>query len=403
MADVDPAPSDRARLPRARRLLLALMLVAIGLPLPLTLVAQAVPSLQRALGSQKLLGFVADLPPISPGVGAWWRGDLQRALDGWVAGKLEPRGWIVRATNQLYYTAFRRSYMYLGRIVVGRDDLLYERLYVEYYCKPGPSKAELAPLAATIAALREELAARGHTLFFLITPSKAVTMPEFLPSGSCAPPPDPEAGGRFLVELLQEAGVPVIDGAALARAMKTQDPLPPFPRGGTHWSQLVGARVAALAMAEIGRVAGADLGGLVLGPIRWDAPPAGTDADLANLLNLLIPPLDYSTGQAAVQCRPTPAGGAASLIGFGGSFLDQLLRPIAACGLFDRVEHFASYRRQHRRYLDGAAGPIDLMTPDWAELLHGRAILLLELNERRIAPGIPWIDELAEEVRAALR
>lgn len=404
MTAAAPASPERATLPLARRLLLALMLASIGLPLPLTLVTEIVPpAVQRMLRSPALFGFVAGPPPVVPGIGEWWRGDFQRALDGWFARNLEPRGWGVRVTNQLYYTAFRRSYMYRSSIIVGRDSVLYERAYLEAYCKPGPGEAELAPLVAKIAGLREDLAGRGHTLLFLVTPSKAVTMPEFLPAGLCDPPPAPERRGQTLVALLRRAGVPVIDGATLARAMKTQDPLPPFPRGGTHWSRLVGARVAALAMAEIGRLAGTDLGTLGLGEPRWDAPPIGTDADLAVLLNLLIPPLDYPTGEAELECRPTPAGQAADLIGVGGSFLGQVMRPIGLCGLFDRAEHFGYYKNYRIRYPDGLHEQFDRTALDWAALLGGRVVLLLELNERRIEPGIPWLEKFIEDAQAALR
>ena len=389
---------------RPRRLLLVLMLVSIGLPLPLTLgVALAPAPIRAALRSPGLAGFVASPPPISPGAAAWWHGDFQRAVDGWFARGLEPRGWGVRATNQLYYTLFGRSYMYNNTIIVGRAGYLYELAYLRAYCAPAPSEADLAALVAELRALRDGLARKQDQLLVLISPSKAVTMPEFLPVGLCDPPQAPERLGQMFGELLQGAGVPVIDGAALTRAMKPQDPLPPFPRGGTHWSRLVGSRVAVQVMAEIDRLAGTDLGAVTLGETVWDARPAGTDRDLAYLLNLLFPPYGYPTGEAALQCRPTPAGRGANFIGLGGSFLQQVMDPIGSCGLFARVEQFAYYTNFRERYPDETFEPVDRKALDWAATFRQPTVLLLEVNERRIAPRIEWLEPFIEDTRAALQ
>lgn len=388
---------------RPRRLLLVLMLVAIGLPLPLTLAVALTPAAVRSvLRSPGLAGFVASPRPISPSAAAWWRGDFQRGIDAWFANRIEPRGWTIRVTNQLYYTLFARSYMYRNAIVVARARYLYELSYLEAYCATAPDEADLLPLVAQIREFRDLLLRHRHQALVMITPSKAVTMPEYLPVGLCDPPQPPERLGANFAALLRQAGVPVIDGAALTRAMKTQDPVPPFPRGGTHWSRLAGARVSVQVMAEIDRLAGTDLGALTLGEPRWDTSPVGSDRDLATLLNLLLPPLDYPTGEATIECRPTTAGRGLNLIGVGGSFLQEILEPIGACGLFASVEQFAYYTNYRERFPGLKPGPVDRAALDWAAMLRQPTVFLLEFNERAIPPKIGWLDAFMADAGAAL-
>jgi hypothetical protein len=185
--------------------------------------------------------------------------------------------------------------------------------------------------------------------------------------------------------------------------MKKQDPLPPFPRGGTHWSRLVGSRVAGLVVGEFDRLAGTDFGALTLGEPVWDAPPVGSDRDLAQLLNLLIPPYGYPTGDAALQCRSTAAGRKVNLIGLGGSFLDQIMDPVARCRLFARAEWFSYYTKFRRQYPNGSYDPVDREALDWAAIFQAPTVVVLEFNERAIEPKIQWFEWFAEDTRAALR
>jgi hypothetical protein len=146
-------------------------------------------------------------------------------------------------------------------------------------------------VVAKLSALHHGLVQRDRLLLFLLTPSKAVTMPEFLPVGLCSRPPTPDRDRERFVASLRQAGVATIDGPELVQAMKAHDPLPPFPRGGTHWSLLAGARVGARLVEAIARLAGRDVGELVIDPPWWGAPPTGSDADLDAALEFIPWPL----------------------------------------------------------------------------------------------------------------
>jgi hypothetical protein len=387
----------------ARAVLLGLMLLVMGLPLAHTLVVRGDPVGRTWLASPRLGNVVFPLEPEWTAAG-WMSGDFQRRADRWFANVVEPRGWVIPLTNQLFYSVFAKSHMYDRTIVIGRDGELYERTYVASYCEDADAGGlgVIVDSAARVGELRERLSRRGKVMLVLVTPSKAAVVPERLPAAVCPPPSDPGARRRQLVSELRASGVSVIDGHALAMAMKAEDPLPPFPHGGTHWSRVVGARVAAVAMREAGRQADHDLGGLDVRRVRWDAAPMKSDRDLADLLRLFVPPFDYPVGAAEVECRPTPGGRGRTLVTVGGSFLYQVLEPITECGLFRQVEHYFYYDTSHERWPDYRRERVDRATLRWQEKLAGTDVVILEIAEHLITRA-PHFERFTADALAATR
>lgn len=385
-------------------LLLTVMLLTVGLPLPLTIVARYVAAdWTRDWISPPLIDN-ADAPIRPPlRLATWWRGELQRAFESWFTSIMAPRGWIVRLTNQVYYSAFARSYMDRSAIIVGRDQYLYELDYLHSYCEAdrAPGADGLAPFIAKLHELQYRLARRDRLLLFLLTPSKAVIMPEFLPAGLCDRPAAPDRPRKLLVALLRQAGIPVIDGSDLTLAMKAQDPLPPFPRGGVHWSRLAASRVATVFMDEIQRLSGADLGRITQRDPRWTGPPIGSDADLAALLNLLRPPINYPTGTPESICQSTAHGQRTSLVAVGGSFLLTVIEPLVACNLFKQVDVYFYYTLGHMRW-PGGREPVDRATLKWREVFDQASVAVIEVNESAIG-HVPHLDQFLDDAIAALR
>lgn len=400
-----PAHETRTAMPPLRQALLAVMLVAIGLPLPFTMLVHFSPAPVRLILASPPLEDNVDWPQW-PRLSrtTWWRGELQRDFESWFGSRIEPRGWIVQLTNQIYYSAFARSYMYRRSIIVGRDQYLYELGYLEAYCwgADHDEEAASAPLVAKLSELRHELARRDRWLLFLLTPSKAVTMPEFLPTRLCGHPAVPGRERQRFVASLRHAGVTTIDGPELVQVMKAHDPFPPFPRGGTHWSRVAGTRVSAHVIQAINQLSERDMGELIIDPVRWDAPPTGTDADLARLLNLWRPPLDYLTGSVGWRCRSGIGGRNTRLVAVGGSFLDQILSPIAACGLFSRVDHYSYYDQWRFDLMAGRRYPVDRAAINWREELAQPTVLLVELNESLIGRDAPHLIRFVDDLRGAL-
>jgi hypothetical protein len=386
--------------PALRAVLLTLLLLVMAMPLAHTLYVRHDP-LNR-LASPRL-GKVAF--PLEPHwtLAGWLTGDFQRRADHWFSHVVEPRGWVIPLTNQVLYTVFAKSYMGDRTIVIGRGGELYQSTYVAAYCANGELRdgAALAATAARLGELGRRLSGQGKVLMVLVTPSKAAVLPERLPVGVCPPPADPDARRRLLVARLRAADVAVVDGHALVAAMKREDPLPPFPRGGIHWSRVVGARVAGVVLRELARQADADVGGVDVLNVRWDARPEKSDRDLADLLTLFAPPLDYRVPGAEIVCRATGAGRARAMVSIGGSFLYQILEPITDCGLFRQVEHFFYYDQLYQRWPGNVSRKPDAATLSWADTLARTDVVVLELAEHLIG-NAPHFDHFAGDALAAL-
>jgi len=402
--DNEAGPPTVARaLIRLRRPLVVVMLLCCSLPLPVTLLTTALPRhLAGSFASRELVNAGTAPEEVALTPASWWDRSFQEHFDAWFTSRLEPRRWIVRLVNQVYYSAFGRSHANEDKIVVGRDGWLYEVPYLRSYCGPATPPELLAPLVRRIAALAAALAHHAIPMVLVVTPSKAVVMPEFLPPDLCDPPQDKAATATTFVALAREAGLAVVDGTAMTRAAKAADPLPPFPPGGTHWSNLMGERAAGALVDAANRAAGKDFGAAEIGEPRWDAPPAKYDADLANLLNLFRAPVDYPTAAADFACRTTDAGRGTDVTAVGGSFLHMVLQPLSDCGMFRSIEIYFYYTRFRTSYADWKLDPITREAIDWRSKFRAGRLILLEINEARIDPRLPWINEFLDDALAAL-
>jgi len=387
----------------ARTILLVLMLLVTAVPPVLTLLVQKDPIGRAWLASPQLGDVVFPLQPAWT-VAGWTSGDFQRRTDRWFADVVEPRGYAIPITNQLFYVAFAKSHMYDRTIVIGREGELYERTYVAAYCNRSEAGIEraLAATADAVGELHDRLSREGKLLLVLITPSKAAVLPERLPAGVCPPPPDPAAVRRRFASLLRATGISVIDGHALVTAMKAEDPLPPFPHGGTHWSRLVGARVAGTLLHEVSRLSAVDAGSIDVRNVRWDGRPQKSDRDLADLLKLFAPPFGYRVGTWEPLCQPTAGGQARTLVTIGGSFLFQVLDPIIECGLFRQVENYFYYDTMYQRWPGHHRERLDRAKMQWRRKLVETDVVILEVGEHLIGHA-PHVEHFVTDALAALR
>ena len=385
-----------------QRVLLTVMLGAIGGPLPFSVLVYLSPTgVHQILASPPLTDNSPQPERPQLSFATWWRGDFQRGVESWFGDRVEPRGRIVRLTNEVYYRLFAKSYMFNRTIVVGREGHLYELGYLKAYCRSADrlGRGGSASLLAKLSEVLPMLERSDRWLLFLLTPSKPVVMPEFLPR--CVRRLAGILGrARALPDIASAAGIPVIDGPGLTQTMKVSDPLPPFPRGGTHWSRLVGARVSTTVMEAAKRRSGRDMGQLSVDPPRWNAAPTGADIDLARLLNLWRPPLDYPAPSVAWRCGPDARTRPRGRRGF----LEQVLEPIAACALFGRIDYYNYYDKWRREWPGRRMLPVDRAAIRWQEELSRPTVVLLELNESSIiGNGAPHLELFLDDLRVALR
>ena len=382
-----------------------LMLAALWLPLLLGIAAtKAPPPVREALESVALIGEPAVPRPAFPTLRELRLGEFQTAFAAWFSRILYPRSLVVRLTNQLQYDLFARSEMYNGGIVVGQNAELYEKTYIEAHCH---SVAAGLPafdnMIVKIRDVQDKLRKLGKPFIFVTSPSKPVSLPQNLPPGACGSNASTGSQLAGFVDRLRQAGVAVVDGAAMTREMNRTDPLPAFPQGGTHWSDLVSMRVSREMLQALNASTGTNLGSYEIGTPNWASPAKGSDVDLAMLLNLYRPPISFATGSASTTCEPSDIGRRTSLLVIGGSFAGGLIQPIDDCKLFAKIDYYFYYNLSLVKYPGAVTGPVDRAKIDWAGLLAGPVAIVAELNEHYLSGGapLPWLTPFLDDVLAA--
>lgn len=338
------------------------------------------------------LAGVAKPKPAPWSLEAFLDGETQKAASANL-GRLSPIFPIsVRAKNQLIYSLFGASAA--PGVALGRKGQLFEQFYIDEYCRRDGSvdPGRLSTWARTIGEIQESATRAGKNFAYVISPSKAARYAEDLPaSAPCAVRATsmPDKLPPYLAAL-RDANVRFVDGADLITAERPNYPVALFPRGGTHWNSLA----AGLTLKEITRIAPSSLGAF---DFSWRLAPApvGTDRDLADLMNLLRPDLDYPTTDIApVQ----PVGACASpprLLAMGGSFVHQLLAAAMLAPCPPQIDYWFFMRTEdngvelgHYRRPPGETGNGDRVSAESDELdenLRNADMVLLEENESNLS------------------
>ncbi len=91
------------------------------------------------------------------------------------------------------------------------------------------------------------------------------------------------------------------------------------------------------------------------------------------------------------------------LIAVGGSVLDQILDPIAACALFGRADSHFYYDLRRFDRIAHRRNPVDRAAIKWRDELDQPTVFLVGLNERLLGREAPYLDRFLDDLRAALR
>jgi alginate O-acetyltransferase complex protein AlgJ len=165
-----------------------------------------------------------------------WQSDISRSI-GILSPIYKPA---IRWKNQIYYTLLDTSGA--PGIVVGPGRQLLTESYVAEYCaRDLQTLAAQAPAwAADIRTIQDFFEARGVTLLYLVTPSKAAVYPATIPTAfTCASGvADRREKLALYRQYLDRAGVHTVDTATPTRDDAATSPIALFPRSGIHWNAL---------------------------------------------------------------------------------------------------------------------------------------------------------------------
>jgi alginate O-acetyltransferase complex protein AlgJ len=412
----------------SEKLFLALIIVTFVLPAPLTLWIDRVKLGQQLLGNatytqerrrasapdwianRTLYGITikSDLPSVS--LASWLNGDLQKRANALVSDNFAGRELLIRIFNQTLYTAFRKSYMNLEMIIVGKHGDLFERNYLAVYGRfedPIPN-AEAEALVVMMKYLSERLKELGSCFVFVITPSKATIYPKDIPDRYLANFKSRErrlTNYEVLVPLLQKYGIPYVDGRKITLDHKSAFPVRAYPKTGTHWTRAVAFFTTLALIKTIERESGREMPQLSESiesidrrpdsrPIPADAEQRRTgkvpveadsvDDDLFKLLNLIQKP-NQSYLHASFHI---PEGGpkrVGTLTVVGGSYMSAILDSLNSANVFERINHYSYFRDSRHRLPDNILDPVDENAIPWKEDFWNTTAVVLEANEEAMA------------------
>lgn len=277
-------------------------------------------------------------------------GQTQLAVSTNLGRSMFPFPESVRAKNQLLFSLFRASGA--QNIVIGREDQLYERNYVDAFCALGAAdQVGIDIWAKHVKAIEDSIEARGASFVYLISPSKAARLSEYLPTSLVCPARErPDLDKLAIYRAALDAwGVAYVDGARLMSEKKQDFGIDLFPRGGTHWN-LLGAAVTA---REAIRKMDVESKGAPTGQFEFDWSQAeeakGADRDLMDLLNLMWPQVRYPTaivtGREKRACARTP-----KIVSMGSSFLREINIVLAQAPCPPEIEYWFYMMAEHGGY-----------------------------------------------------
>ncbi|MBW0000476.1 MAG: hypothetical protein JO015_15360 [Verrucomicrobia bacterium] len=317
------------------KILVTLFLVLLGIPGILGLAFSSIPGLPlewRWLQNGSLAGVRQELKPTRLTSKSWFRTAFQEFATKKASETFFGRDMLIRSLNEVLYRGFRKSYMSGETLIVGNHRDLFQLHYLAYFGHLAPSASEgyLQHLTDDIVAARQRFRRLGSEIIVMITPSKTSLYPEDVPDRFRAHPGKDAAtpaGYRRLAALLQQKGVPLVDGRALSLQRVHELPGRGFAKTGIHWTYPLACFTVQAVLDELGRLKGTRYASIEQRNLRVDHSPEGVDQDLFSLLNLLERPKE-SYLHADFRVSDEQAARPHSLTFVGGSFTHEIIEVI---------------------------------------------------------------------------
>lgn len=268
-------------------------------------------------------------------------------------------------------------------MIVGPDNELDELAYIQdaLHQRIPNFDRNIPSLMAKLSNLQDKLKRQGKRLLIVTTPSKAITYPQTIPSRFLSLDRSSPRPYDQLIAALQHSDLPFIDGAEIIHHLAATSPYPLFTQGGIHWNDYAAIHVLQPLLQKISELTRKPLPVPSVKNVHYiPAAQSGiiADTDLAKLLNVLRPPLDYPCVEATPQYGSRSAGAPPRFVFAGGSFCWQLLRLMETAPRDDLpLPAFAFYANQFS-YTD-SSHPISRQVYE-AEL-GASDLVVLEINE----------------------
>lgn len=231
-------------------------------------------------------------------------GSYQNDLEAFCRQKLGFREWLIRIYNQYLWSCYRKTSN--KNILVGKDDWLFEEIYVRDYYEGSmyeitDDTAEMRKIFETEALrlwkVQELLKEHNIHIFVNITPSKDVIFPEYLPENTSYTRPVGLRAYDFYKKRFDELGIHYVDNVAVFKELKDSVDYQLYTKIGSHWTNIASVYVFDSIIHYMEIIGNQNLNDLEIGE-KYHAKTRRPDDDLEQLLNLYFPikaPENYYT------------------------------------------------------------------------------------------------------------
>ena len=271
-----------------------------------------------------------------------------------------------------------------AQVVIGKNGFLFENGYINEYLGFSPKYTEvtdeqLIDMVTTLKNIQTKLSEKGIAFLVVITPSKASSMPQFIPAWyiarHTAAPGYVRPYTRFL-NLLVQQGVYHVDSASLYRAVGLTNT---FPKTGTHWTKLAAFETVSAVLKNYETQSGKNIKKLAFDEILSSEEPPGfgnSEKDIFGIVyagkrneleNAITDELYFWPDAYVINGgNPIP-----HVTMQGGSFIDDFVYYFTEYGI---VSDITSIRYNN-------SGNVDSV---WAEIINKTDFIIFEVNEQFI-------------------
>lgn len=309
----------------------------------------------------RLTGMTSSLkPPKQMDLKHFKNHEVQKYIEQKLSESLPLRSWFIRLSNQLYYSIFKTSYAYYNNIVIGKNNTLFEKIYITSYCgliEPlNYSQKQLVDWANKLKELSDFFEKNGKTFIYLITPNKAEYMPEAIPKRYHCHVRGPSPHLKLFTQLLDERKINYVNAVDLIFTATQQFNTSMFVKGGTHWNTL-GVALTVQSLIDMANRKSR----FSLNQVAFDYSIVnkanGIDHDLLSLLNLIKPNKQYPVPKVNFKKNKFSEKYAVTTSLIGGSFFEMINQVFISNNIFS---HLRFYRYFKLAELDYHAGKINI-------------------------------------------
>jgi alginate O-acetyltransferase complex protein AlgJ len=329
------------------------------------------------------------------------KGIMEEAQEAacWFNERLGFRSFWIKTDNQVNFSVFHEIHRNTNSrsIVPGKDNWLYQGGVINNLLGFSTASTEqLEQFAVDLERLQEELQQRGVTMLVVVSPSKAVHYPEYLPDWvwplrdklrrqGIREKSDYEIFGPSL----DREGVNWVDAPMRFRQERTQQQATGeeyrlFPQGGTHWSHYGASLVSAEILDRLEELTGKDLTNLIFKRVFVDRETTGTDNDLGDLMNTWTPWVFKGPTPHALIVRD-PGPWRPTILWLGKSHSEMLIVALDPYEIYKQCDYLFYFRWRyiwpdpdHHRYR------IDRDRFDWQKEFQSHDVVIIELNEAQL-------------------